>query len=38
MSVEEEREFIVMVVHGASSHVPKGLVVSTNVRLLRLSP
>ena len=32
------RDFIVMVVDGASSHVAKDLVVPENIRLLRLPP
>lgn len=38
VSAAHRREFIVMVVDGASSHVAKDLVVPENVRLLRLPP
>lgn len=38
VSAAHRREFIVMVVDGASSHVAKDLVVPKNMRLLRLPP
>jgi hypothetical protein len=38
VSAAHRRDFIIMVVDGASSHVAKDLVVPTNVRLLRLPP
>jgi transposase len=38
VSAKHRREFIVMVVDGASSHVSKDLVVPKNIRLLRLPP
>ena len=38
VSVKHRREFIVMVVDGASSHVGKDLIVPKNIRLLRLPP
>lgn len=38
VSAAHRREFIVMVVDGASSHVAKDLVVPENIRLLRLPP
>lgn len=38
VSKRYRREFIVMVVDGASSHVCKDLVVPANIRLLRLPP
>lgn len=38
VSAAHPREFIIMVVDGASSHVAKGLVVPENIRLLRLPP
>jgi hypothetical protein len=38
VSAAHRREFIVMVVDGASSHVAKDLVVPKNIRLLRLPP
>ena len=38
VSAAHRREFIVMVVDGASSHVAKDLVVPENMRLLRLPP
>ena len=38
VSSAHRREFIIMVVDGASSHVSKNLVVSKNMRLLRLPP
>jgi len=38
VSAAHRREFIVMVVDGASSHVAKDLVVPQNMRLLRLPP
>ena len=38
VSATHRREFIVMVVDGASSHVAKDLVVPENIRLLRLPP
>jgi transposase len=38
VSAAHPREFIVMVVDGASSHVAKDLVVPKNMRLLRLPP
>jgi transposase len=38
VSAKHPRQFIVMVVDGASSHVCKDLVVPENIRLLRLPP
>lgn len=38
VSARHRRDFIVMVVDGASSHVAKDLVVPANIRLLRLPP
>jgi len=38
VSAAHRREFIVMVVDGASSHVAKELVVPKNIKLLRLPP
>jgi hypothetical protein len=38
VSAAHPRDFIVMVVDGASSHVAKDLVVPKNMRLLRLPP
>jgi hypothetical protein len=38
VSAAHEREFMVMVVDGASSHVCKDLQVPENIRLLRLPP
>ena len=38
VSAKHRRDFIVMVVDGASSHVAKDLVVPKNIRLLRLPP
>ena len=38
VSAKHRREFIVMVVDGASSHVCKDLVVAKNIQLLRLPP
>lgn len=38
VSTAHRREFIIMVVDGASSHVSKDLVVPKNMRLLRLPP
>jgi hypothetical protein len=38
VSAAHRREFIVMVVDGASSHVAKDLVVPKNIKLLRLPP
>lgn len=38
VSSAHARDFILMVVDGASSHVSKGLVVPENIRLLRLPP
>lgn len=38
VSAKRRRDFIVMVVDGASSHVCKDLVVPENIRLLRLPP
>ena len=38
VSAKHRRDFIVMVVDGASSHVCKDLIVPSNVRLLRLPP
>lgn len=38
VSAAHPREFIIMVVDGASSHVAKALVVPPNMRLLRLPP
>lgn len=38
VSARHRRDFIVMVVDGASSHVAKDLVVPKNIRLLRLPP
>ena len=38
VSAAHRREFIIMVVDGASSHVAKDLVVPKNIRLLRLPP
>jgi transposase len=38
VSAKHRRDFIVMVVDGASSHVCKDLIVPRNVRLLRLPP
>lgn len=38
VSARYRRDFIVMVVDGASSHVAKDLVIPKNVRLLRLPP
>ena len=38
VSAAHRREFIVMVVDGASSHVSKDLVVPKNIKLLRLPP
>jgi hypothetical protein len=38
VSAAHRREFIIMVVDGASSHVAKDLVVPKNMRLLRLPP
>ena len=38
VGAKHRREFIVMVVDGASSHVSKDLVVPKNIRLLRLPP
>ena len=38
VSAKHRRDFIVMVVDGASSHVAKDLIVPKNIRLLRLPP
>ena len=38
VSVKHRRDFIIMVVDGASSHVAKDLIVPKNIRLLRLPP
>jgi hypothetical protein len=38
VAVAHRREFIIMVVDGASSHVAKDLVVPKNIRLIRLPP
>ena len=38
VSAAHQREFIIMVVDGASSHVARDLVVPRNMRLLRLPP
>jgi len=38
VSAKHRRDFIVMVVDGASSHVSKGLIVPENILLLRLPP
>jgi DDE superfamily endonuclease len=38
VSAAHQREFIIMVLDGASSHGAKGLVVPENMRLLRLPP
>ena len=38
VSARHRRDFIVMVVDGASSHVAKDLIVPKNIRLLRLPP
>jgi transposase len=38
VSAKHRRDFIVMVVDGASSHVCKDLVIPKNIRLLRLPP
>jgi len=38
VSARHRRDFIVMVVDGASSHVAKDLVIPRNMRLLRLPP
>lgn len=38
VSARHRRDFIVMVVDGASSHVAKDLVIPKNMRLLRLPP
>ncbi len=38
VSARNRRDFIVMVVDGASSHVAKDLIVPKNIRLLRLPP
>ena len=38
VSAAHPKEFIIMVVDGASSHVAKGLVVPQNIRLIRLPP
>jgi hypothetical protein len=38
VSAAHRREFIVMVIDGASSHVAKDLVVPKNIRLIRLPP
>ena len=38
VSAKHRRDFIVMVVDGASSHVCKELVIPKNIRLLRLPP
>ena len=38
VSANHPRDFIVMVIDGASSHVSKDLVVPDNIRLLRLPP
>jgi transposase len=38
VSAKHRRDFIVMVVDGASSHVAKDLIVPKNMRLLRLPP
>jgi len=38
VGAKHRRDFIVMVVDGASSHVAKGLIVPKNIRLLRLPP
>jgi transposase len=38
VSTRHRRDFIVMVVDGASSHVAKDLVIPKNMRLLRLPP
>ena len=38
VSAAHRREFIIMVVDGASSHVAKDLIVPANIRLLRLPP
>ena len=38
VSAKHRRDFIVMVVDGASSHVAKGLIVPKNIRLLGCRP
>ena len=38
VSAAHDKEFMLMVVDGASSHVSKDLVVPENIRLLRLPP
>lgn len=38
VSAKHRRDFIIMVVDGASSHVAKDLIVPKNIRLLRLPP
>ena len=38
VSAKHRRDFIIMVVDGASSHVAKDLIVPRNIRLLRLPP
>ncbi len=38
VSKKHSREFIIMIVDGASSHISKDLVIPKNIRLLRLPP